>query len=147
MSLCSSGDINLQVFFCRRNFGLFILFLFFLLLFWVGYIVLSVGLLWKSGRIMLLIHLVLGLIYLLFLAECFIRTSMSSFVMGLLMRPIGCWVLHDLILVFFSESMISYILFRFYICGTLNENGPHRSIGSGSIRRCDLFGVCVTLLK
>ena len=33
------------------------------------------------------------------------------------------------------------------VCGSLNENGPHRLIDSGIIRRCGLLGVGVTLLE
>ena len=31
--------------------------------------------------------------------------------------------------------------------GSVNENGPYRLIGSGTIRRCGLIGVGVALLK
>ena len=33
------------------------------------------------------------------------------------------------------------------ICSSLNENDPHRLIGSSPIRRCGLIGVDVTLLE
>ena len=32
-------------------------------------------------------------------------------------------------------------------CGGSNQNDPHRLIGNGTIRRCGLVGVGVTLLK
>jgi hypothetical protein len=35
----------------------------------------------------------------------------------------------------------------FVACGDLNKNGPHRPIGSGTIRRCGLIEVEVALLE
>lgn len=32
-------------------------------------------------------------------------------------------------------------------CGSWNENGPHRSIGSGTNSRCALDGIGVVLLE
>jgi hypothetical protein len=32
-------------------------------------------------------------------------------------------------------------------CGGLNESGPHRPIGRGTVRRCGLFGVGMALLE
>ena len=51
--------------------------------------------------------------------------------------------LSSFITIFCFHMVLSVVL----VCGGLNENGPHRLIGSGTVGRFGLIGIGVTLLE